>query len=66
MTKELTVLTPLRAVRMKCLDCSGGSAVEVRECHITACALHGYRMGKRPATVERQQQRKQNGQPKHA
>lgn len=38
----------LKAIRAKCLDCCGGQAVEVRECHLTGCTLHPYRMGKNP------------------
>lgn len=60
------VLTPMRAIRARCLDCSGGSEKEVRECRIVSCSLHPYRMGKRPATLERQLQGKQKGHPKHA
>ena len=40
--------TPLRAIRRRCLDCSGYSAAEVRDCDFTDCALFTYRMGKRP------------------
>jgi hypothetical protein len=46
-------LTPMRAIRAKCLDCSGGSPKEVRACPVTACPLWPLRFGKRPATVER-------------
>lgn len=42
-------LTPIKAIRAKCMECSGGSFKEVRECHITDCALHPYRLGKNPA-----------------
>lgn len=38
----------LKAIRAKCLDCCGGHAAEVRECHLTGCTLHPYRMGKNP------------------
>lgn len=41
-------LTPLQAIRAKCLDCSGGSRQEVRLCPITQCPLWPYRFGKRP------------------
>jgi len=41
-------LTPLRAIRAKCLECSGDSAREVRLCEITECPLYLYRLGKRP------------------
>lgn len=49
-------LTPMKAIRSKCLDCSGGSAKEVRQCPVTACPLWPLRFGKRPATVARQAQ----------
>ena len=44
----MTVLTPLKAIRAKCLDCCGGQAYEVRLCTVEKCALHPYRMGHRP------------------
>ena len=40
--------SPLKAIRMKCLDCSCGQPGEVRECLITDCALHPYRFGHNP------------------
>jgi hypothetical protein len=42
-------LTPLKAIRAKCLDCSGGSFREVKECPIEDCPLYAYRMGHNPA-----------------
>lgn len=45
-------LTPIRAIRAKCLDCSGGQPKEVRLCPIKNCALWPYRMGKRPRKSE--------------
>ena len=41
-------LTPLKAIRAKCLDCSAGSAHEVSQCAIPACPLYPYRLGKNP------------------
>lgn len=41
-------MTPIKAIRAKCLDCSANQIVEVRECHIKNCSLWPYRMGKRP------------------
>jgi hypothetical protein len=37
-----------RAIRHKCLDCSGGSPAEVRDCLVRNCALFPFRMGKNP------------------
>ncbi len=47
------VLTPLKAIRAKCLDCSGNSQKYARECHIQDCSLWRYRMGHRPRREER-------------
>ena len=41
-------LTPMKAIRAKCLDCSNGSFQEVRECPVTECPLHHLRSGHRP------------------
>ena len=46
-------ITPLKAIRAKCLDCSGGSAREVRECAVKDCPLFCYRMGKNPNITRR-------------
>ena len=45
-------LTPVKAIRAKCLDCSNGQQKEVRECSIKKCPLYPYRMGKRPKAEE--------------
>lgn len=44
----MTVLTPLKAIRAKCLDCMCGNAAEVRRCPCEDCSLFPYRMGHRP------------------
>lgn len=41
----LGIPKPLRAIRLKCLDCCCGQIVEIRECVVTSCALYPYRMG---------------------
>ena len=46
------ILTPLKAIRAKCLDCCCGNKKEVRECTLEKCTLHPYRMGKRPKLDE--------------
>ena len=43
-------LTPIKSIRAKCLDCCCGQRGEVRVCPSGHCALHPYRMGKRPGT----------------
>lgn len=42
-------LTPLKAIRQKCLECSVWSIFEVKTCQIKDCALWNYRLGKNPA-----------------
>ena len=40
--------SPGRAIRAKCIDCSGGSATEARKCVAIKCALWPFRMGRNP------------------
>ena len=44
----MTLLTPMKAIRAKCLDCCCGQVKAVKECQIETCRLWPYRMGKRP------------------
>lgn len=41
-------LTPMKAIRAKCLDCSANNFNEVRLCPVKECPLYPYRFGKRP------------------
>ena len=41
-------VSPLRALRLKCLDCCNGSAREVRLCTAVDCPNWPFRMGKNP------------------
>jgi len=50
-------VTPMKAIRLKCLDCSETS-LEVKLCPIKDCPLWPYRLGKRPTTVRRQEEQK--------
>ena len=40
--------SPIKAIRAKCIECSGGSMTEARLCHLTHCALWAFRMGHNP------------------
>ena len=49
-------MTPIKAIRLHCLDCCGGSSKVVQFCtcdgvNSTRCDLWPYRFGKRPATA---------------
>lgn len=50
--KQIKVMRPLKAIRAKCLDCSGGSFTEVKLCVIPDCPLYPYRFGRRPEVDE--------------
>ena len=41
-------MTPLKAIRAKCLDCSGFQPKEVRICPVTTCPLWLFRLGTNP------------------
>ena len=41
-------MTPIQAIRAKCLDCSAWSPNEVRLCAMRDCTLYPFRMGKNP------------------
>jgi hypothetical protein len=51
-TKRAADLRPLKAMRAKCVDCSGGSPLAATECHILDCPLWPYRLGRRPKFVK--------------
>ncbi len=53
-------VTPIKAIRKKCLDCSGGSSKEVDLCPIKDCNLYPYRYGKRPETAKGQGKKVEN------
>ena len=40
--------TRIKAIQRRCLDCSGGSKAEVRNCERVRCDLHPYRLGNNP------------------
>jgi len=50
-TRQIT--SPIKAIRAKCVDCSGGSVYEVKSCPITDCPLYVFRAGKNPFRKKR-------------
>jgi len=48
------MVTPVKAIRTKCLDCSAGSAKEVTLCPITRCPLYPFREGHNPNIARRE------------
>lgn len=47
------MLTPIKAIRAKCLDCCCGSMKEVELCPCPGCSLRPFRFGKNPYRTPR-------------
>ena len=47
-------MTPLKAIRAKCLDCCGGQAHEVKLCVVADCPLYPFRFGKNSQRIKRE------------
>ena len=50
----------LRAIRLKCLDCSCFQLGEVRDCIVTTCPLFPFRLGKNPFRKKELTEEKRN------
>ena len=46
-TREVN-LTPLKAIRLNCVECMGFQHNLVKECASTLCPLYPFRMGRSP------------------
>lgn len=53
MIQDVRAPSMARAIRKKCLDCSGGLTNEVRDCWAKGCPLYPYRFGKNPRAAIR-------------
>ena len=42
------MVSPLAAIKRKCLDCSGGNVYEAQNCQCTGCAIYPFRFGRNP------------------
>lgn len=47
-------ISPLKAIRLKCLDCSCGSSNEVKLCPAEKCPLYPFREGHNPFIAKRE------------
>lgn len=45
--------SPIKAIRLKCLDCSAGQPSEVGLCPVVDCPLWNFRLGKNPFAKKR-------------
>lgn len=55
-------MTPMKAIRLKCLECCCGSAKEVKLCVCESCALFPFRTGKNPYRQKREYTDEQRAQ----
>ena len=46
-------ISPLKAIRLKCLNCCCGSSNEVKLCPVTTCPLYAFREGHNPNIPKR-------------
>lgn len=44
----MKAITPLKAIRIKCLECSAGHVIVVKNCITEDCSLFHYRFGTNP------------------
>lgn len=51
-----SVITPMQAIRRKCMDCCGQQQIEVKLCEAIACPLWPFRAGRHPYTSRGLQQ----------
>ena len=47
-------ISPLKAIRLKCLDCCCGSSNEVKLCTVERCPLYPFREGHNPNIPKRE------------
>lgn len=55
-------LTPIKAIRAKCLDCCCGSSQEVELCACPDCPLYMFRFGKNPNVKLSEEERERRRQ----
>ena len=46
--KKLKIPQPLKAIRLKCLDCMSNSTAEIQRCPLEECLLWTFRFGNNP------------------
>jgi hypothetical protein len=49
--RDYSGLSPLKAIKANCLECSGGSAHEAKNCKLVECPLHSFRTGRKPVKI---------------
>ena len=54
-------MSPMKALRLRCLDCCAGSATRVRLCASATCPSWPFRMGRSPWRAPASEERRENG-----
>ncbi len=44
-------LSPVKTIKINCIECSGGSPKEVKLCQVEDCSLYQFRYGNNPQRV---------------
>jgi len=52
MVKKIKYATPMKAIRLKCIDCCGWQNKEVKLCPHKNCAIHHLRGGRKQRGIE--------------
>jgi hypothetical protein len=59
MNTEIKQPSPLKAIRLNCIECSGGDKAEVALCPMNKCPLYAFRFGKKPQIKYREKTEEQ-------
>ena len=54
--KEGNITSPLKAIKLFCIDCCGGSFQEVKKCPCKKCPLYNFRVGKKMAVEKKKRE----------
>ena len=56
-----SAMSPLKALRLRCIDCCAGSSLEVRLCTAVSCPSWPFRMGRNPWRAPVSEERRRLG-----
>ena len=54
-------MSPLKALRLRCIDCCAGSSLEVRLCMAASCPAWPFRLSRNPWRAPASEERRQQG-----
>ena len=56
-----SAMSPLKALRLRCIDCCAGSSLEVRLCTAASCPAWPFRLSRNPWRAPASEERRQQG-----